>query len=112
MTAPIGQSPSIAGPSQANSDQRLRKAAQQLEGIFVSRMFAAMRETVPDDGIVQESNAQSMFSDMLDQHVAEGVPNQLGGTHSLADALYQQLRQREHPTAPSAAPAKSGGLDP
>lgn len=113
MTAPIAQSgsPPATTASQANSDQRLRKASQQLEGIFVERMFAAMRETVPDDGIVQESNAQSMFSDMLDQHVAEGVPTQLGQSHSLADALYQQLRQRETTTATPAQP-KAGGVTP
>ncbi|HTR79922.1 MAG TPA: rod-binding protein [Gemmatimonadaceae bacterium] len=96
MTAPIGPVHTLAaGATQANSDARLHKAAQQMEGIFISKMFAAMRETVPDDGIVQQNNAQSMFTDMFDQKIADDVPNQLSGAHSLAEALYQQLRQHE-----------------
>ena len=82
-----------------------------MEGLFVQQMFAAMRETVPDDGIVQESNAQGIFTDMLDQHVAEESPKHLQGQHSLAEALYQQLRQKEGPaasTSPSTATRRVG----
>ena len=81
-------------PKAQDDDTRLRKSALQLEGLFVQRLFAAMRETIPDDGLLTQSNAESTFTDMLDEKLAEQVPAQWSGSHSLAEALYHQLRQR------------------
>ena len=92
--------PSDRQPKAQDDDTRLRKSALQLEGLFVQRLFAAMRETVPDDGLVTQSNAQSTFTDMLDEKLAEQVPAQWSGSHSLAEALYHQLRQRLASPAP------------
>ena len=88
-----------AAPVQSD-ETRLRKSALQLEGLFVQRLFAAMRETVPDDGLVSQSNAESTFTGMLDEKLAEQVPSQWNGRHSLAEALYHQLRQRLASPAP------------
>jgi flagellar protein FlgJ len=99
---------SITGPTPAaapgatpavSDDARLKKTAFQMEGLFVQKMFAAMRETVPDDGVMAQSNAESTFTSLLDEKMAEQVPTQWDGPHSLAQALYHQLRQR----LPSAA---------
>ena len=65
-----------------------------MEGLFVQRLFAAMRATVPEDGLMTPSNAESTFTDMLDEKMAEQVPAQWSGSHSLSEALYNQLRQR------------------
>ena len=81
-------------PSPQTPDERLRKTASQLEGVFVQRLFAAMRETVPEGGIIDRSGAESTFTDLLDQKVSEQVPGQWSGHHSIAEALYHQLRQR------------------
>jgi flagellar protein FlgJ len=80
-----------AGPS---PEARLKQTALQLEGLFVQRLFAAMRDTVPDDGLLTQSNAESTFTSLLDEKFAEQVPQQWNGEHSLAQALYHQLRQR------------------
>ena len=77
----------------SSDDSRLKKTALQLEGLFVQRLFAAMRDTVPDDGIVAQSNGESTFTSLLDEKLSEKVPEQWNGQHSLANALYQQLRQ-------------------
>ena len=77
-----------------DDETRLRKSALALEGLFVQRLFAAMRETVPDDGLISQSNAEGTFTDMLDEKLAAQVPEQWSGAHSLAQALYNQLRQR------------------
>jgi len=82
--APVGQT----------DDARLRKTATQMEGLFIERMFAAMRDTVPTDGMFGASNAESTFTDLLDEKVSERAPAQWSGSHSIADALYHQLRQR------------------
>ena len=96
---------SNAGGTPANDETRLKKSALQLEGLFVQRLFAAMRETVPDDGLISQSNAESTFTEMLDEKLSQQVPEQFSGAHSLAQALYDQLRRRLEP--PTAQPTGS-----
>ena len=84
------------------TEAKLRRTAVQLEGLFVQRMFAAMRETVPQDGIMAQSSAESTFSSLLDEKLAEKAPTQWSGAHSLAEALYRQLRARIEPAAEQA----------
>jgi flagellar protein FlgJ len=85
------------------AEAKLRQTALQLEGLFVQRMFAAMRETVPQDGVMAQSSAESTFSSLLDEKLAEQAPTQWTGQHSLAEALYRQLRQRIEPAPEVAA---------
>lgn len=98
----------------ASDDAKLKKTAMQMEGLFVQRLFAAMRDTVPDDGLVSQSSAEGTFTSLLDEKVAEKVPAQWDiGAHSLAHALYKQLRQRLHPAdASTASPASAGTTGP
>jgi peptidoglycan hydrolase FlgJ len=74
--------------------ERLKKTALQLEGVFVQRLFAAMRDTVPTDGLMSQSTGESTFTQLLDEKFSEQVPKQWNGQHSLAQALYRQLSQR------------------
>ncbi|MEP6494632.1 MAG: rod-binding protein [bacterium] len=83
----------------------MKKTALQLEGLFVQRMFAAMRDTVPTDGEMAPSNAESTFTGMMDEKLSEQVPAQWSGAHSLAQALYHQLRARLSSPAEAAASA-------
>src|SRR5471030_1207811 len=87
------------GLSATADDARLKKTAFQLEGLFVQKMFAAMRDTVPDGGFVPQGGGESTFTGMLDEKMAEKVPTQWDGPHSLAQALYHQLRSRLAPPA-------------
>jgi peptidoglycan hydrolase FlgJ len=92
------------------AEAKLRQTALQLEGMFVQRMFAAMRETVPQDGFLGQSSAEQTFGSMLDEKLAEKVPQQMSGEHSLAEALYRQLRNRlEAPTPDATAASQSAG---
>jgi flagellar protein FlgJ len=99
---PPAASPKPGALPASTEDARLKKTAFQMEGLFVQRLFAAMRDTVPQDGLVAQGNGESTFTQMLDEKMAEQVPQQWNGEHSLAQALYHQLRQRLSPTAPDA----------
>jgi Rod binding domain-containing protein len=90
----IGPGPLGGGMQKPDDVARLRKTALQLEGLFVQRMFAAMRDTVPEGGMMPQSSAQETFTQLLDEKMSEQVPQQWNGEHSLANALYHQLRQR------------------
>ena len=65
-----------------------------MEGLFVQKLFAAMRETVPTDGMMSAGSAEGTFTQLLDEQYAQAVPAQWSGQHSIAQALYEQLRQR------------------
>ena len=95
MISGVGTQPAAPSP-----EERLRKTALQLEGLFVQRMFAAMRETVPEGGMTPQSSAEGTFTQLLDEKMAEQVPSQWNGEHSLANALYEQLRRRITPDSP------------
>jgi peptidoglycan hydrolase FlgJ len=102
---PAVSSVPLGGQPPVSDDTRLKKTALQMEGLFVQRLFVAMRETVPDDGVAAPSSAESTFTSMLDEKMAEQVPSQWNGEHSLAQALYHQLRQRLSPAASATATA-------
>ena len=89
-SAGAGGPPERLSPAEA----RLKKTALQLEGLFVQRLFAAMRDTVPQDGAFSAGSAETTFTTMLDEKFAEQAPKQWNGEHSLGQALYRQLRQR------------------
>lgn len=73
-------------------DAKLKKAAQNLEGMFVQQLFKAMRETVPEqEGIVSGGAGEDIFTGLLDQHLAAETPKHWEG--GLSDAIYRQMRR-------------------
>jgi flagellar protein FlgJ len=71
---------------------RLRTAAHQLEGVFLSQLFKAMRNTVPNTGSGAGSEGRELFTSMLDDTLAERAAGRM--THGLGEALYRQLSRR------------------
>jgi peptidoglycan hydrolase FlgJ len=80
-----------AGPAAPTDDQKkLRKAAADLEGLFVSQLFRAMRETVPkNEGFVSGGSGEEIFTGLMDEHIAAETPRHWGG--GISEALYRQL---------------------
>lgn len=110
MIRPAERFPGVPAAAPTSRDAKLRQTALQLEGLFVQQMFAAMRETVPEDGLIARSSAEETFGSLLDEKLAEQVPAQWSGPHSLAEALYRQLRQRMEAPSPDVAPLPPGEL--
>ncbi len=69
--------------------ERLRAATTMLESSFYNEMFKAMRDTVPEGGVLSGGSGEEMFSSMLDQHVADAAASRV--ERGLAEALYRQL---------------------
>ena len=73
-----------------SAPDRLREAAHDLEGVFLSQLFKAMRDTVPkEEGFLGSSGSEDMFSEMLDEVFGQLAAQQLKG--GVGDALYRQL---------------------
>lgn len=81
---------SLAGGGDAK-EAKLRKACQGFESVFISKLFAQMRATVPKDGILHgqyEDQYYSMFDKAMCDKMAEN------GGIGLADMMYRQLKSR------------------
>ena len=94
---PKPPTPLAAGIDPAK-DAKLRKTAQQMEGVFVQQMYKAMRETVPSDGMFNGGSGEEMFTGLLDEHVAADTPSKW--QHGLSESIYRHLRT----LLPGAAP--------
>lgn len=93
ITSPVRNVTNAANTAatEPTADQKkLRKAAADLEGLFVAQMFKAMRDTVPkDDGIVSGGSGEDIFTGLMDEHLAAETPSHWGG--GISEALYRQL---------------------
>ena len=69
--------------------EKLKETVQQFEAIFIQQMYKEMRKTVPDDGLIQRSNADDVYSQLQDLEAAK-ITAQQGGI-GLADLMLQQL---------------------
>lgn len=79
------------GPAPLSArDAKLLETAQQLEGVFVQQLMKAMRETVPEGGILPTGNGEEIFTAMFDERVAQAAASQQEG--GLSAALFRQLR--------------------
>ncbi|MFI5234049.1 MAG: rod-binding protein [Gemmatimonadales bacterium] len=102
MTAPLPGLSAAAGtdPRTARAD-KLQGTARQLEGVFVLQMLKAMRATVPKGGITEASSGEETFTSMLDQKMADKIPQQW--KHGLTDALMKQLVARDATSSTASA---------
>lgn len=85
-----------------NSPESLRVAAEQFEAVFVAQMLSAMRETVPDGGLMRGRN-EDMYREMMDRQVALDVAS--GRGFGLAEAIERQLGGRVRAAAAAQAEA-------
>ncbi len=77
--------------NQANTkpDQAIEKVAQQFESVFVQMMLKAMRDTVPEGGLLGDE-ATKTFEQMLDSQLSVTL-SESGGI-GLASVIARQLK--------------------
>ena len=78
-------------PTQQKALDGLHKAAAGFESVFTQMLFKSMNDTVPKDSIFgKDSNADDMFSSMLDQARSDQLSK--GGGLGLAKILEDELK--------------------
>ena len=83
----------------------LREAAEEFEGLFVQQMLAAMRKTVPEDGLFSSSE-ESTFRAMADQQLAQDLAR--SGDFGIAESLVRQLGREGDGAGASSDPTALG----
>ena len=72
-------------------DARLRAASDALEGSFYQELFKAMRETVPESGLLDGGGGEDAFTALMDEHLSEAAASRNEG--GIGEALYQFFTQ-------------------
>jgi flagellar protein FlgJ len=85
----------------ADRSKQLRKACQNFEAVFISKLWQEMRNTVPKEGYTN-SKQEDMYMSMFDKDFAEKMA-QSGGI-GLADMIYEQLSEKLKETSRDALP--------
>lgn len=81
-----------AGAPTADAHARLKRAAGELEAVFVNELFKAMRATAPSEGILSQDPGQELFTGMLDERLSRIHAER--AESPLSQALYRQLSRR------------------
>lgn len=71
---------------------KLRQAADGLNGMFMRQLFSAMRATVPTDADGLSGPGAPVFTQMLDDNIADHAATQMRS--GLGDAIYRELCAR------------------
>ena len=94
-----------AGFEGLSPQNRLRRAAEEMEAVVLTQMMSAMRSTVPDGGLFPKSQANEIFRSLLDQELARAASRR--SPFGLAGALTETLQNHLEPSDGTAE--RSGG---
>jgi Rod binding domain-containing protein len=98
-----------AGP-EAAKDARQKQALQELERFFAYTLLKEMRRTTGNNGLFDDSSAQKMHMELLDDALAKGIAE--SGQLGIASMIEAQLRQDDGAFPQSALEwaGQAGGL--
>lgn len=82
------QTPVKAAKNDDKAEQ-LKNACSEFESLFVNYMMQQMRRTVPEDGLFSRSQAEKIYTGMMDSEIAKSVSH--GRGLGLAKIMYEQM---------------------
>ncbi len=73
--------------------ERLKKACQGVESIFLNMMLKEMRKAIPKSGLFSDSLQKDIYTSLFDQQVAQEAAKSGRGI-GLSQMLFEQLSGR------------------
>ena len=70
---------------------KLVKVSKDFESIFLAYLLKTMRQSVPKEGLMEESQGEEIFSGMRDEELSKGMAK--AGGIGLGKLLVEQLQQ-------------------
>lgn len=87
---------------QSDDQKRLYQACQDMESVFLTKVFQSMRQTISRSDLMGSSFAMDTFESMLyDEYAVMASQTQALG---IADIIYRQLSEQLSPTTPVKSP--------
>jgi flagellar protein FlgJ len=87
----IHSKPFVASAQTAIKDAKLKQACADFESIFIYYMLKSMRKSLPQNGLLDNSQEQKVYKSMADQAMSENIAR--GRGMGLGELLYDQLKQ-------------------
>ena len=66
-------------PGGSSKVDQLREVAQNFEAMFIQTLLKSMRSTVQKSGLIDGGRGEKIFTDLLDQRLAETTSQKDGG---------------------------------
>jgi len=82
----------IGSPLPREERADLRQASHELEAVFIRQLFAAMRSSNTNAGLLEPSPGEEMFTSIMDDRLASEAAEHM--KRGLGEALYHQLSRR------------------
>lgn len=73
----------------SQDQEKLKKACEDFEAIFVNMLLKSMKNTVDEGGLTKKSHAREMFEGMLNEEMASSIAK--GRGIGIAEILYNSL---------------------
>jgi len=76
-----------------NETTRLKKACEEFEALFTTKVFASMRKATQESGLVKKSMGEEVFTEMMDTEIAKqsSEGQGLGLSKMLFEAMSKNL---------------------
>lgn len=81
----------LAKAAEEKDLEGLKKACMEFETYFINTLFKEMRSSTEGSGLIEKSQARSMFEGMLDEEMSKKM-SEAGGI-GLADMLFKNLQK-------------------
>ncbi|MCK9443981.1 MAG: rod-binding protein [Tissierellaceae bacterium] len=72
-------------------DKKLMEVCKEFESVFIHMMLKEMKKTVPDEGIIEKSQATAIFEDMHLEELSKEMAKGDSGL-GIAKVLYEQFK--------------------
>ncbi|HEY8362902.1 MAG TPA: rod-binding protein [Tissierellaceae bacterium] len=76
-----------------DDDEKLMEVCKEFESIFIYMMLKEMKKTIPEDGLIEKSQAMKIFEDMYFEELSKEMSK---GNNSLgiAKMIYEQFKNK------------------
>lgn len=83
----------LENKAQNSSDEELKEAIADFTSVFLQQMFSTMRDTVPDNDLIDGGFGEDVFTGMLDEEISK-MGSQQNTFKQLNELMFEQLSGR------------------
>ncbi len=76
--------------------EKLKKACNDFEALFMAQMLKSMRQTIPQTGFLGKGLGDDIYQGLMDQELSQKLSQSKG--LGLGKAIYRQMLKREEKT--------------
>jgi len=99
------QSPDINSGNKKLDREKLKKACEEFESLFIFQMLKSMRQTIPQTGFLGNGSEKDIYQSLLDQELSKNMAKR--NVMGLGELVYKQMIEREERNQPVSPEEKS-----